>query len=117
MNAGIDSPWFAQGKRANGMAGLSFGINLDICHTYGHCPNRLSIRNANVDIHKLLLVFSISVLLTACGSSPEKQKAKAEARQTEEQTKTMQEYKACVKKAKTDQDKLDACERMLKAIQ
>jgi len=27
----------------------------------------------------------------------------------------MQEYKTCVKKAKTDQDKLDACERLLKA--
>ena len=64
-----------------------------------------------------LLTFSIVVLLTACGSSPEKQKAKAEAKQTEEATKTMQEYKSCVKKAKTDQDKLDACERILKANQ
>ena len=65
----------------------------------------------------ILLTFSIVVLLTACGSSPEKQKAKAEAKQTEEETKTMQEYKSCVKKAKTDQDKLDACERILKANQ
>jgi len=65
----------------------------------------------------ILLTFSIVVLLTACGSSPEKQKAKADAKKTEEETKTMQEYKSCVKKAKTDQDKLDACERILKANQ
>ena len=36
---------------------------------------------------------------------------------TQEETKTMQEYKSCVKKAKQDQDKLDACERLLKANQ
>jgi hypothetical protein len=29
----------------------------------------------------------------------------------------MQEYKSCVKKAKQNQDKLDACERLLKAIE
>jgi hypothetical protein len=29
----------------------------------------------------------------------------------------MQEYKSCVKKAKTDQEKLDACERLMKAVQ
>ena len=68
-------------------------------------------------IRNIILTFSIAVLLTACGSSPEKQKAKAEARQTEEETKTMQEYKSCVKKAKTDEDKLNACERLMKAVQ
>lgn len=66
--------------------------------------------------HKIILVLATVMTLTACGSSPEKQKAKAEARQTEEQTKTMQEYKACLKKAKTDQEKLDACERLMKAM-
>jgi uncharacterized lipoprotein len=66
---------------------------------------------------EFLLALSIVVLVSACGSSPEKQKARAEAKQTEEETKTMQEYKACVKKAKTDQDKLDACERLMKAVQ
>ena len=70
-----------------------------------------------MNARNILLTCSIIVLLTACGSSPEKQKMKAEARQTEEETKTMQEYKACVKKAKTDQDKLDACERLMKAVQ
>ena len=61
-----------------------------------------------MNLHKTVFVISTVVLLTACGSSPEKQKAKAEARQTEEETKTMQEYKACLKKAKTDEAKLDA---------
>jgi hypothetical protein len=54
-------------------------------------------------------------LLAACGSSPEQKKASAEAELTEEKTKTMQEYKECVRKAKEDQAKLDACERLLKA--
>lgn len=68
-------------------------------------------------IRNIVLTFSIAVMLAACGSSPEKQKARAEAKKTEEETKTMQEYKACVKKAKTDQEKLDACERLMKAVQ
>lgn len=69
-----------------------------------------------MNLGKTVFVLSTIILLTACGSSPEKQKAKAEARQTEEQTKTMQEYKACLKKAKTDEAKLDACERLMKAM-
>lgn len=69
-----------------------------------------------MNLIKILLVVSTVILLTACGSTPEEQKAQAETRQTEEQTKTMQEYKTCIKKAKTDQAKLDACERLLKAI-
>lgn len=68
-------------------------------------------------VRNIVMTFSIVLLLTACGTSPEKQKAKAEAKQTEEETKTMQEYKSCVKKAKTDTDKLDACERLMKAVQ
>jgi thymidine phosphorylase len=70
-----------------------------------------------MDARNVFLMFFMVVLLTACGSSPEKQKARAEAKKTEEETKTMQEYKACVKKAKTDQEKLDACERLMKAVQ
>jgi len=69
-----------------------------------------------MNLGKTVFVLSTIILLTACGSSPEKQKAKAEARKTEEQTKTMQEYKACLKKAKTDEAKLDACERLMKAM-
>ena len=69
-----------------------------------------------MNLSKAVLVISTVILLAACGSSPEKQKAKAEARKTEEETKTMQEYKACLKKAKTDEAKLDACERLIKAM-
>lgn len=70
-----------------------------------------------MNIRNTLLMSAVVLLLAACGSSPEKQVAKADARQTDEETKTMQEYKSCVKKAKTDQDKLDACDRLLKAVQ
>ena len=67
--------------------------------------------------HNLILTLSTAAILTACGSSPKKEKMKAEAMQTEEETKTMQEYTSCVKKAKTDQQKLDPCERFPKAVQ
>jgi hypothetical protein len=53
----------------------------------------------------------------ACGSNPEERKAKAEAELTQEKTKTMQEYKTCVKKAKDNQQKLDDCERLLKVME
>ena len=69
-----------------------------------------------MNLRKTVFVLSTVVLLTACGSSPDKQKAKAEAEKTKEETKTMQEYKACLKKAKTDEEKLDACERLIKAM-
>jgi len=69
-----------------------------------------------VNLHKAVFVLATVIFLTACGSSPDKQKARAEAKKTEEETKTMQEYKACLKKAKTDEVKLDACERLIKAM-
>ena len=53
-----------------------------------------------MQVRKSILVISVFTLLTACGSSPEKDKARAEAEYTEEKTKTLQEYKDCVKKAK-----------------
>ena len=68
-------------------------------------------------IHKTVVPAGIIALLTACGSSPEKDKARAEAAYTEEKTKTLQEYKKCVEKAKQDEAKLDACERLLKAAE
>ena len=70
-----------------------------------------------MNLRNPLIVMSTVIFLTACGSSPEKQRAKAEAEQTKEETKTMQEYKSCLKKAKTDEAKLDVCERLLKANQ
>ena len=68
-------------------------------------------------IGKIIILAGLVSILVACGSNPEKEKNRADAKYTEEKTKTMQEYKSCVKKAKQDQDKLDACERLLKAIE
>jgi uncharacterized lipoprotein len=68
-------------------------------------------------IRKIVILAGLVSILVACSSNPEKEKNRADAKYTEEKTKTMQEYKACVKKAKQDQDKLDACERLLKAIE
>ncbi len=67
-------------------------------------------------IVKTALIVLTIITLSACGSS-ERKKNKAEAEYTKEKTKTMQEYKSCVKKAKDNQAKLDACERLIKANQ
>jgi uncharacterized lipoprotein len=64
---------------------------------------------------KSIIVVSTIALLVACGSSPQQKKDIADARLTEEKTKTMKEYKDCVKRAKENTAKLDACERLLKA--
>jgi hypothetical protein len=69
------------------------------------------------NIRNTLVIAGLVSILVACGSNPEKQKARAEADLTKEKTKTMREYKSCINKAKQDQDKLDACERLLKAIE
>ena len=66
-------------------------------------------------LRSALVVLTI-IAISACGSA-ERKKNKAEAAYAEEKTKTMQEYKSCVKKAKEDQAKLDACERIMKANQ
>ena len=68
-------------------------------------------------ICRIVVLAGFVSILVACGSNPEEQKYRAEAKQTDEQTKTMQEYKSCVKKAKQDEAKLDACERLLKAVE
>ena len=65
-------------------------------------------------IFKAALLVLMVITVSACGSS-ERKKNKAEAEYKKEQTKTMQEYKSCIKKAKEDQAKLDACERIMKA--
>lgn len=64
---------------------------------------------------KSIIVVGGIALLVACGSSPQQKKDIADARLTEEKTKTMKEYKECVKKAKENTAKLDACERLMKA--
>jgi hypothetical protein len=66
---------------------------------------------------KSLAVISAVALLVACGSSPQQKKDTAEARLTEENTKTIKEYKECVEKAKQDTAKLNACEYIMKAVQ
>ena len=65
---------------------------------------------------KSILVVSAISLLVACGSSPEQKKANAEAEYTKEKTKTLKQYKECLSKAKGDEQKMDTCERLLKAI-
>ena len=65
---------------------------------------------------KMLTIFVAIVTLSACGSA-QRQVNKAEAQKTQEETKTMREYKSCVKKAKKDEEKLDICERLMKANQ
>lgn len=54
--------------------------------------------------------------LIACSSS-EKRASKAQAEYTEEKTKTLQEYKECIKDADDDEKELAACEQLLKAVQ
>ena len=64
-------------------------------------------------LNAAIIVLTI-ITVSACGSA-ERKKNKSEAAYTDEKTKTMQEYKSCIKKAKEDQPKIDACERLLKA--
>lgn len=66
---------------------------------------------------KIIMLTAMVSALVACGSAGEKQKNKADAKYTQEKTKTMQEYKSCVKKAKNDEDKVEVCERLLKAAE
>jgi hypothetical protein len=70
-----------------------------------------------MQILKSIAVIGAITLLVACGSSPQQKKDMAEARLTEEKTKTMKEYKECIKRAKENTAKLDACERLLKAVE
>ena len=64
-----------------------------------------------MNTQKFVFLVSTAVLLTACGTSPEERRDKAEAQYYEEKTNMMQQYQACVEEAKDDQQKLDACER------
>lgn len=66
--------------------------------------------------HKPILIAAAVTLLTACGTTPEERRDHAEAEYAQEKTKTMQEYKECVKKAKGDEKKLNSCEALLKAL-
>lgn len=65
---------------------------------------------------KSVMIVGAMALLVACGSSPQQKKDIADARLTEEKTKTIKEYKECIKRARENTAKLDACERLLKAV-
>ena len=54
--------------------------------------------------------------LTACSTASE-ERDEAQAEYTEEKTKTLQEYKDCVKVAEGDEAKMAQCESLLKAVE
>ena len=57
-----------------------------------------------------------SLMAAGCSSTQDKAN-KAQAEYTEEKTKTLQEYKKCIKNAKGDEVKLQQCDALLKAIE
>lgn len=69
-----------------------------------------------MDTRKVIFLLCTTAFLTACGTSPEERRDKAEAQYYEEKTNMMQAYQECIKEANDDQEKLDACER-LKAVE
>ena len=62
------------------------------------------------------LVCLILVSSVACTSSKERAQ-EAEAEYTEEKTKTLKEYKQCIKDAEGDEKKTAACEGLLRAVE
>ena len=66
-------------------------------------------------IGKFLLSVASLLLFAGCGSTPEEQKDEAQARLTEEKTKTMQQYKKCISKSAGNETAMNDCERILKA--
>ena len=69
----------------------------------------------NAHYSKLMLVICMSGL-AAC-SSPQDKAAEAEAEYSQEKTKTLQDYKKCVKDAGDDEKDLKQCESLLKAVE
>lgn len=67
-------------------------------------------------IQTILLITIAAVSLTACSTASE-QKDEAQAAYTEEKTKTLQEYKECVKASEGDEAKMAQCEALLKAVE
>jgi len=65
--------------------------------------------------HIVLLTTVVALSLAAC-SSPADKKDEAQAEYTEEKTKTLQEYKECVKKSEGIEEKMAQCEALLKAV-
>lgn len=65
--------------------------------------------------HVILLTTVVALSLLAC-SSPAEKRDEAQAEYTEEKTKTLQEYKECVKKSEGIKEKMAQCEALLKAV-
>lgn len=63
----------------------------------------------------ILLTTVLTLGLAAC-STPADKKDEALADYTEEKTKTLQEYKDCVKKSEGIEEKMAQCEALLKAV-
>ncbi|HHH44921.1 MAG TPA: hypothetical protein ENK49_12355 [Gammaproteobacteria bacterium] len=64
----------------------------------------------------LALLAAVTTINLAACTSAEERAAEAQAEYTEEKTKTLQEYKACVDDAGSDEEDLKKCEGLLKAI-
>jgi hypothetical protein len=67
-------------------------------------------------MHVVIFSVFLAVNLAAC-SSPQEKAAEAEAEYTEEKTKTLKEYKECIKDAEGDEAKTKQCEALLKAVE
>ena len=69
-----------------------------------------------INIATILIPLLLSASLLISCSSPQDRAAAAEAEYTEEKTKTLKEYKECVDNADGDDQKLEKCELLLKAV-
>jgi hypothetical protein len=62
------------------------------------------------------LMILVCAGLVSC-TSPKERADEAKAEYTEEKTKTLQEYKECIKDAEGDENKTAACDGLLKALE
>ena len=63
----------------------------------------------------ILALALATIALSAC-TNQKKRRAKAEAEYTEMKAETLEDYRKCVDKAKGDEEKLERCEPLLKAL-
>ncbi len=63
------------------------------------------------------LMLGATLVLAACGSTPQERAAEADAVYKEEKARTLQEYKSCVKEANGDEQAMKQCDALLKAIE
>ena len=65
---------------------------------------------------KLLALAAITAVAIVACASPQEKAAKAQQEYTEEKTKTLRDYKKCIKKAGGDAAKQQQCDALLKAV-